>query len=858
MGHGNGFGRRRALQLAAGTTAAAVAGSAARHAAAGTVAGVARDVSFDADWRFFRGDPAGAESTDFDDGDWRRLDVPHDWSIEDLEGSTGSGAETSNPALWTTYESPPAQIGPFLNVPADKGQANYDTPAATAWTVGGVGWYRKHFALDGLASDRQIEIRFDGVYEAVDVYVNGVHLGFHPYGYTSFAFDLSTVVDRNGTNVVAVRVAAVGRTSRWYSGSGIYRHVWLTTTGPVLIPLWGVSVTTPNVSTSAATVNLAVELESRLQPVGGAVIEASVQDPLGRVVAGGSTGLSVARGATGTASLSLSIPSPDLWSPDTPFLYTADIVVLVGGVAVDAVRQTFGVRRVVIDGTQGFFLNGKSLKMKGACIHHTNGALGAKAIDRAEVRRVEQLKLNGFNAVRSSHNPPSPAFLDACDRLGLLVYDEAFDCWDAGKNPQDYSLYFNRYWPSDITSMVLRDRNHPSVVLWSVGNEIPDGQTQQGGVIGRNIHNLISTLDPTRMVTGGGLMTYPTLEYQGPEYDYLDLADIHYQPGIYAEMHRLHPTKAIISSESLPYFAYDSWVAVEQAPYVIGDFVWTGIDYLGESGLGNVFLEPAGGEPIEPFSKCCTYDFDRPYPMFNSYCGDIDLAGEKKPQSYYRDVLWGRSSLEMFVQRPTPAGQMQGLSAWGWPDELKSWSWPVAAGQELIVNVYTSGDMVALLLNEHEVGRQTLTSADKLRARFTVGYAPGLLLAVAYRNGQVIGVQALETVGPAHGLLLLPDQLLLAASRNDLAHVLAVVADEFGRRVPDAVVEVMFAVDGPGELAAVGNANPQNVDSFQGPGRQTYHGAALAVVRPLGSTGSVTLHAQAAGLAPASVTLPVV
>ena len=387
----------------------------------------ARTVSFDAGWRFTLGDPAGAERPGFDDASWRVLDLPHDWSIEDLPKPDGV-----------------TRSGPF-DRSASAGKE------ATGWVVGGTGWYRKRFRLPATAKDRRAELVFDGSYMETEVWVNGRKAGENVYGYSTFPVDLTPHLDRAGENVVAVRVRNEGANSRWYSGSGLYRHVWLTTTGPLRVPLWGVGVTTPEVSATAATVKVAVELANdaatrkvplvrvRLEPVDA-----------GAPAVSGSSNVTVFAAGQATAQVALEVASPRLWSPDSPALYRAVVEIVDGASVVDRVAQTFGIRKVEIDAERGLRVNGRPYEMKGACVHHDNGPLGAAAIDRAEERRVEVLKAAGFDAIRTSHNPPSPAFLDAADRLGMLVIDEAFDMWQRPKNPQDYHRHFDEWWARDL------------------------------------------------------------------------------------------------------------------------------------------------------------------------------------------------------------------------------------------------------------------------------------------------------------------------------------------------------------------------------------------------------------------------
>lgn len=870
----DGVTRRTALQLGAvAAGSAAVVGGGQAGAAASepqAAGGHARERSFDEGWLFHRGDAPGAEAPAYDDTSWRPLDLPHDWSIEDLPyAPSPDGAVTSDPSLLVPKEPDPSApqappvIGPFDPQRSQNG-------GSTGYTVGGIGWYRKHFGgnqLAGEPSPPHAELRFDGVYQNADVWLNGVHLGFHPYGYTSFAHDLTPHLNPTGPNVLAVRVDNSGQNSRWYSGSGIYRHTWLTVTGPVRIPLWGVHVTTPEVSPHRSLGRVAVSVANLGAHDSSASVRVTVLDPRGRIVATRhAPAQSVASGATVTPALELPIRQAALWSLDSPSLYTARADVLVGGRVVDTVTTHFGIRSIVWNGEVGFLLNGQSVEVMGGNVHHDHGPLGAVALGRSEERRVEILKAAGFNSIRTAHNPPTPELLDACDRLGMLVMDEFFDVWDTGKNPQDYSVHFAEWWERDLTSTVLRDRNHPCVVMWSLGNEITD---RTNGHRGAEMADLLRSLDPTRPSTLGGGSTFTASD---PSWSYLDVGDVHYNANGkgYAQMHAANPTKAMTHNETFPATIYQDIHFAREHAWATGTWVWAAWDYLGEAGIGKTPIPPVGtGATIGDQSVMPGWSISRelhhgwggfgyPYPYFQANCGDFDLIGQRKPQNHWRDAVTGRSPVEVLVERPTPAGTEQVAIWWGYFDELASWTWEgVEPGTPLKVHVYTGGDSVQLLLNGAEFPEGAATAPERAMATFNVPYTPGELTAVASLRGEEIGRQTLRTVGAPAALRLVPDVRALTTGRDDLAHVLVEVVDRHGRLVPDATHEVAFTVEGAGELAGVGNGNPHNVDSFQQPRRHTWHGRALAILRPAKSPGRLTLTASTEGLRPATVTLPV-
>ena len=788
-------------------------------------------------WLFHRGDATGADSADFDDSQWRILDVPHDWSIEDLPPGTN---ETTG-EMWTAG-SPLVRTGPF-DLYASQGQI------ATGWTVGGVGWYRKTFPKPPVIAGGKAELRFEGVYMNCDVWLNGAHLGNHPYGYTEFAYDLTPHL-REGMNTVAVRVNNSGRNSRWYSGSGTFRKVWLSVAGDLRIPAQGVSVTTTDASKDTAIVNVQVAVES-----GAAARQVAVRvrflDADGIAAGEAQEQVNVPAGANATAICTLRLKNPRLWSPTDPHLYRAEVNLEADRKVADTAVHHIGVRKIEIDAERGLLINGESLKMRGGCVHHDNGPLGSACIARAEERRVEILKANGYNAIRTSHNPPSRDFLDACDRLGMLVIDEAFDCWEVAKNPEDYHLYFKDWWQRDLESMILRDRNHPCVVLWSIGNEVNERAEPRGIEIGKELAAFVHRLDPTRKVTAAITSPYDhpkqTWRDMQPAFTYLDVGGYNYQVSEYEKDHAAYPDRVMVGTESFPGQVFENWQSVENDSWVIGDFVWTAIDYLGESGLGQTSIRSGPGGPVGL----------APYPWFNSYCGDIDLTGNKKPQSYFRDVVWRRSKVEMAVQRPVPSGWTERFGAWGWSDELRSWTWPGFEGKPLKVRVYTRGNRVKLLLNGVELASQELTAKDALKAEFTVPYSPGELKAVAYEGEQEIGETAFRTTGKPQKLLMTPDRHKMKASRDDLSYVLVQVVDDKDQLVPDAVVPVVFKLDGAGEIAAVGNANPKDIASFRQPRRDTFHGTCVVVIRPTGKPGTIEISAESPGLGFATIRLKV-
>jgi beta-galactosidase len=805
-------------------------------ASSAATAELKRENNFDRDWRFLKSDAPGAENAAFSDSTWRTLDLPHDWSLEDLQQPATNGTSAALPATPAATNSPAtgggrgrgrpnfAVVGPFS--PASAGGA------ATGYTLGGTGWYRKHFTLGKETLGKRISIQFDGVYMNSDVWLNGHPLGNHPYGYTAFAYDLTEFLNPPGQeNVLAVRVNNAGRNSRWYSGSGIYRHVVLQVTDPLHVGQWGVSVTTPQVTKQQATVSVVTTMENEQKGGTAVTLRIKLLGPTGKTLQTGETNIQMAAGGHVEIPTAFDVKSPPLWSTDSPLLCHARVELLIGGKVVDASTTTFGIREIKFSVENGFTLNGVPLKLFGACLHHDNGPLGSAVIDRAEERRVELMKANGYNAIRTSHNPPSSYFLDTCDRLGILVLDEAFDCWESGKNSADYSRYFRAWWQRDLDSMILRDRNHPCVILWSIGNEIPQRDSARGYVIAKELSDEVHRMDPTRPVTEA--MTWGATE---TAFSFLDVGGYNYQEGQYGGDHQRFPNRIMAGTESYPNSTANVWRLVERDPWVLGDFVWTGMDYIGEAGLGAARLD---GEPGV---------------YFDAYCGDLDICGFKKAPSYYRDVVWGRSELEVFVHRPIPPGRRENVAGWGWPDELASWTWPGSESNRLQVAVYSQCDTVRLELNGKEIATRQI-NGGRLTARFDVPYAAGELKAVGLKSGKIVATKSLHTVGPAKKIRLTVDRSTIRADRNDLAYVTVEITDAAGNVLPDATNLVHFKLTGPGELAAVGSGAPNVMESFRQPQHTAWHGRALAILRPQGPTGKTTLRAEADGLSAGEVTV---
>ena len=791
-----------------------------------------REINFNDSWKLVRADVSGAEQPGFDDNAWRTLDLPHDYSIEDLPAKDGV-----------------KQIGPFSEESAGG--------ASTGHVVGGTAWYRKHFKLEKADEGKLIQVLFDGVYMNADVWINGQHLGNHPYGYTAFAYDLTAHLNPIGQeNVLAVQVKNEGKNSRWYSGSGIYRDVKLIKTNPLHVDLWGIFVTTPQITAEKATVAVDVTLVNAAAENKEFTFKIDFKDPAGNPVPGQTDEKELEAGNKFIFSQEFAFPEYQLWSPETPGLYTVTVQLLEGKKVIDEVTQNFGIRTTEFSAEKGFLLNGQPVKLKGGCLHHDNGPLGSATFATAEYRRVKIMKENGFNAIRTSHNPPSKTFLDACDQLGMLVMDESFDQWQRPKNPQDYNLYFDQWWEKDMEAMVKRDRNHPSIIIWSIGNEINERADSSGLEIARKLKAKILEMDKTRPVTQAvcHFWDHPGWGWErtAPAFAQMDVHSYNYRWNDYESDNIKFPERIIIGTESFPLEAFENWDLVEKHPYVIGDFVWTGMDYLGESGIGHTKPDTS------------TIGFLPPWPWYNANCGDISILGHKKPQMFYRNVVWRNSELEMLVHAPVADGTNEIISMWGWPEEWKSWSWAGNEGKSLQVSVYSRCDSVRLELNRKVVGTKPVSKESSsgaimenynqprlitaLTAKFEVPYEPGELVAIGLTDGKEVARQTLKTTGNPTQLKISAEENSFSGIEADLVYFNVEVQDENGLLVPNADIPVEFEISGGGKLQAVASENPHEMQSFQQPRVKTYRGKCQLIIRKDKTGGQIQVTAKSEGL----------
>jgi len=765
--------------------------------------------------------------------------------------------------------------------------------AATGYFVGGNWEYRR--ALEVADDDVVVTLEFEGVYRDAAVSVNGTVAARRPYGYSNFFVAVDHLLHRGGDNELTVEARA-GNDSRWYSGAGIYRNVWLLTAGPVHLVPDGLQVRTPEIDTDGAVIVVGAAVCNRSVATSQATLRVEVVDAGGVVVAGTETPVTTFPGDTIIARTRMHVAGARRWNPRDPYLYTCRVALVDGEDVIDEESTPFGVRTLAVDAERGLRINGEPVLLRGACVHHDNGVIGAATIARADERRVELLHAAGFNAIRSAHHPMSKPMLQACDRLGMLVMDETFDMWLQTKTEDDYALRFADWWEADVEAMVRKDMNHPSVVFYSIGNEVPDGSTPVGLQVGRALAQKVRDLDDTRFVTQavtgilvGGAELFDEIrdsaaasaaatatgtdEETGVNtaamnlgdimatamsssvitakiqeaFSHLDVAGYNYMAGRFEMDRELFPQRVIVATESHPPSLDTDWAAVLRNPNVIGDFTWTGWDYLGEAGIGRVeHGEPAGARGMAAFHG--------DYPSLTAGCADIDITGHRLPQSYYREIVWGRRTEPyLAVHRPEHHGQaLAHSSPWSWEDVVSSWTWTGHAGAPITVAVYADADEVELFLDGRSLGAQPAGAEQRFRAEFETMYEPGVLEAVARRGGTEVGRTQLRSASGPVVLDANADRTEVAAGDDDLVFIELTLVDDAGSLYNTADRRVTVELDGPAVVQGFGSANPCTEERFVDSHCTTFDGRALAVVRPTG-VGTITVTLTAEGCDPVRV-----
>lgn len=815
------------------------------NACANADASAPRSANFDEGWKFNLGDSAAYSQPDFNDSSWRSLNLPHDWAIE--------------------------------------GDFSKENPSGTGGGAlpGGIGWYRKTFTVPGYKEGEKVYIDFDGAYMNTTVYINGHELGTRPYGYASFSYDITPWL-KEGDNVIAVKVDNSDQpNSRWYSGCGIYRHVWLRKLDAIHVAQWGTYVTTSDITPDSATVNIATTVDNTSATDAEVTLTTRVIDPQGKVAATVTASDNIAAGKSATVNQSARVADPQLWSLDNPALYSVVTDVAVGGKTVDTYQTTTGIRTIEFTADKGFFLNGEQVKINGVCMHHDLGALGAAVNTRAIRRQLEILQEMGVNAYRASHNPPAPEALALCDSMGILVMDEAFDMWRKRKTERDYARFFDEWHERDLTDLVTRDRNHPSIIMWSIGNEVleqwsdaaadtlsleeanlilnfghgadklaKDGDEMSvNSMLTAKLADIVKQLDPTRPVTAG--MNEPNPGNHLIKSGALDIIGLNYHDEWYDDAEKNYPGKPLLGSETvsalmtrgyyknpsdsiiiapkrwdIPYedpsfacSAYDNehvpWGTTHENSLrrmkddrVMGQFIWTGFDYLGEP-------TPYG------------------WPARSSYFGIVDLAGFPKDVYYMYQSEWrpDKTVLHLFPH----------------------WNWTPGQTVDLFA-YYNNADEVELFVNGKSQGVRSKGDGE-YHVMWRVPFEPGTIKAVSRKAGKTVAEQVINTAGEPAQIRLTPDRATIAADGNDLSFVTVEILDSDGNLCPTAVNEVTFTVEGAGQNEGVDNGNPISLERFKADSRKAMAGKALLIVRNNGKKGDINVKAVSPGLSDAAVTL---
>ena len=742
---------------------------------------------FDDHWKFFKGDIQGAEAVSFDDVSWKTLNLPHDWSIEgpyDRNNPTGSG-------------------GGYL-------------PA-------GIGWYRNSFSLTNKDAGKKISIEFDGIMANSDVWINGHHLGKRPSGYVSLSYDLTPYLKFGGENVIAVRADnTIQPASRWYTGAGIYRHVRLVTTNPIHVDHWGSFITSSNVSSQNAKVQIQTVIANESATAETITVKNSLIAPDGKEVTSTQSSKRIEAGKKETIVQNTEIKKPALWDVDNPQLYKAITTIIVKKQNVDEVTNSFGIRDAHFDAATGFWLNGKNIKIKGVCLHHDGGAFGAAVPLRVWEKRLTSLKEIGVNGIRTSHAETAPEFLDLCDKLGFVVMDETFDTWNAAKPgaTNGYNLYFTDWWERDTRDIVMRDRNHPSIVIYSVGNEIHDNLNDSTGFRKYKMQQeLIHSLDPTRPVTMALFRPGNSHVYENGLAAMMDVVGQNYRENELIAAHEQHPTWKVIGTENT--HVINQWLALRDKPYMAGQFLWTGYDYLGEGF----------------------------WPRIANGSGLFDKTGQQKLNGYQRESWWSDKPMVYVTRKENTATGSTWSNDWT-PDDPDIYT-------QADLQVFSNCDEVELFLNGKSIGAKGRTADNASPRTWTIPFEKGTLKAVAKNNGKVVAEQELKTAGKASKIILTADKSSLENNWDDVVYVTATIVDEDGNMVSSADTKINFEIEGTGVIAAVDNGDIASSEHYNATGRWTYKGRCIALIKASANEGKITVKANGENLKTGSVTIDV-
>ncbi len=734
-------------------------------------------IDIDKDWRFKIGNFPESIDNSFDDSSWRQLNIPHDWSIEgkyNKYNKTGRG-------------------GGYL-------------PA-------GDGWYRKRISFSEYHIGDRVLVQFDGVMANSEVYINGHLLGIQPYGYTSFEYDMThhVIFGENIENILVVRANNLNQpSSRWYTGAGIYRHARIIIKKPVHISQWGVFITTPEVSSNRAVVNANVQLENKSEKDKQVTIKSTVKDKHGKEVKSASVSKKIEAKSTLNVDQLIHISNPILWDVDSPNLYTLETTISEGKTIIDNETNAFGIRSIRFDSKKGFFLNDKPMKMYGACLHHDGGGVGAAVPLGVWEYRFNKLKGVGINAIRTAHNPMAPEFYDLCDRMGFLVMNENFDTWEYAKNPHDYHLYFNEWWERDLTAIIKRDRNHPCVVLYSVGNEIRDKLNNEDGFRKyKQQQDLVHKLDPTRPVTMALFRPNVSGVYDNGFADMMDIVGQNYRPGELLAAHAQNPKRKVIGTENI--HDIETYVALRDNEFMMGQFLWAGFDYLGES----------------------------LWPQIAFAEGLFDKAGGIKRHGLLRTTLWKEDPAVFVMRRSDNAGRGDWVHDWSPFDPITY--------EEAHLEIFSNAEEVELLVNNDSQGVFKV-SKDREPIKASINYFEGELRAEAKVDGKIVATEVLKTAKEPAKIIMIPHKNDIVNNGDDVSYVKAVIVDKKGERCPDSDHLIEFNIEGAGKIIAVDNGDIFSHQSNIANEITAYYGECYAVVMATQDAGTIKISARAEGI----------
>ncbi|NDV81612.1 sugar-binding domain-containing protein [Bacteroides sp. 51] len=744
---------------------------------------------FDFDWKFSKSDNKDYAQSDYPDAQWEDIQLPHDWN---------------------RYDEFDRKVG-----------------GSSGFTPGGIAWYRKTFKIPVSYKNKIVTVLFDGIFHQSDVYINGEHLGFRPYGFCSIEYDLTPYLNLGGENTIAVRVNCTGDRPRWYAGAGIYRHAWLQITNPVRVETYGTYITTPKVSEDQAAVDIVTTIANSDREEQTVTVLQRILDASGKQVAkSGNEKINIRAGEKADVKQNMLVNTPHLWDIESPTLYTMETTVKTGSKVADVYHTTFGIRTIAFDKDKGFFLNDNHVKLKGVCLHFDGGNLGTAVPNRSNERKLEILKEYGVNAIRAGHHQPPTEFLDMCDRMGFVFIDEAFDKWKSGY----YEKYFDEWWQCDIADMILRDRNHPSVILWSIGNELQEAwdDTDTGVERARMLRDFVKKMEPSRLT-----MLAAQNGHQAKFAGVTDVTGYNYLEARMIGERAKYPDRIVLVSEELPYFRGEEgrirsytplnpWELVESNDFVAGGFIWSGVDYLGEAANW-----PSKGWPNGLFDIC----------MF------------EKPRAAYHRAKWNPEPMVRIAVMDQSLDIDHGRDLWQWPKMVAHWNFPRNyEGLIMEIRTTTNCESVEMYLNDKLMGKQHTKDFTNNTIVWYLPYTPGKLQAKAYNGEKQVATYQLVTSKETSKAVVKADQSQIKADGQDLSHITISLLDEDGNLVQTDNRKITVTIKGEGRFLGMDNGDLRREKSWAGNELNTYFGKALVVVQSTRKSGIMFVHIKVDGI----------